>query len=55
MQLYVATYVIIRRYKSGCALVLGSLFIFPVAGVLKYPTSQLSHRELSLGLYQAPL
>ena len=55
MRLYVATYVIIRRYKSGCALVLGSLFISPVAGVLKYPTSQLSHHELSPGLYQAPL
>ena len=55
MQLYVATYIIIRRYKSSCALVPGSLFVSPAAGVLKYPTSQLSHRELSPGLYQASL
>ena len=27
MQLYVAAYIIIRRYKSGCALVPGSLFV----------------------------
>ena len=55
MRLYVDAYVIIRRYKSSCALVPGSLFVSPAAGVLKYPTSQLSHRELSLGLYRAPL
>ena len=55
MQLYVAAYVIIRRYKSGCALVPVSLFVSLAAGVLKYPTSQLSYHELSLGLYQAPL
>ena len=29
MQLYVAAYVIIQRYKSGCALVPGSLFVSP--------------------------
>ena len=55
MWLYVATYVIIQRYKSGCTFVPGSLFVSPAARVLKYPTSQLSHRELSLGLYWAPL
>ena len=53
--LYVAEYVIIQRYKSGCALVLGSLFVSPATRVLKYPTSQLSHCELSPGLYWSPL
>ena len=55
MQLYVAVYIIIRRYKSSCALVPGSFFVSLAAGVLKYPTSQLSHRELSPGLNRAPL
>ena len=27
MQLYIAAYVMIRRYKSGCALVPGSVFV----------------------------
>ena len=55
MRLYVAAYVIIWRYKSGCALVPGSLFVSLAARVLKYPTSQLSHRELPPGLYRTPL
>ena len=55
MRLYVAAYIIIWRYKSGCTLVPGSLFVSLAARVPKYPTSQLSHHELSPGLYQAPL
>ena len=55
MRLYVAAYIIIQRYKSSCALVPGSFFVSLAAGVLKYPTSQLSHHELSLGLYRATL
>ena len=37
MQLYIAAYIIIRRYKSGCALVPGSLFVSPLLEYLNTP------------------
>ena len=57
MRLYVAADVIIhiKGIKAVAPLSRGVFLFLQLTGVLKYPTSQLSHCELSPGLYRTPL